>query len=119
MDDLGPPIAYLELPTDIPVYSSDGQEIGRVAHVLADDATGIFDGIVVNASGGGHRFADAPDIAELHERGVVLALDSAAAQNLHEPTENPPVIDATPDDASESALGHRLRRAWDWISGNY
>jgi hypothetical protein len=68
---------------------------------------------------GGHRFVDAPEVGELYERGVVLTIDSSAARNLPEPSENPATLEATPDDTDESGLTRRLRRAWDLISGNY
>src|SRR3954469_24521463 len=118
MEDLGPPVAYLQLPEGVPVYSSDGQRIGTVAHVLAAEEEDIFDGLVLECDGG-HRFVDAPEVAELYERGVVLGIDSAAARELPEPSENPATVEATPDDAHQSGLTRRLRRAWDLISGNY
>jgi uncharacterized protein YrrD len=119
MDDLGSPVAYLGLPRGVPVYSSDGEEIGTVDHVLADEELDIFDGLVVSARGGGHRFADARDVAELYERGCVLKCDREGAQRLPEPTDNAPALEATPDDTADSDLSRKLRRAWDWISGNY
>jgi hypothetical protein len=36
MDDLGAPISYLALGKGVPVYSSDGEELGKVEHVLAE-----------------------------------------------------------------------------------
>jgi len=121
MDDLGPPVAYLALEEGVPVYASGGERVGTVAHVLADEGADVFDGLVLDTSAGpgGHRFADAEQIASLHERGVVLALDAAAADALPEPHENPAVLDADPADADESELSAKLRRAWDWISGRY
>jgi hypothetical protein len=119
MEDLGPPVAYLALPEGVPVYSSDGERIGTVEHVLAAEDADIFDGLVIDTADG-HRFADAPEIAELHERGAVLAIDAAGARELPEPSENPGVLDFDPADAEEEGrLGGKLRRAWDLISGNY
>jgi hypothetical protein len=110
--DLGTPGSYLTLAAGVPVYSSDGLLLGEVEHVLAEPDKDIFDGIVFRASplGGGHRFVDAAEVAEIHERGVVLALDGDAAERLHEPG---------PDHTTESELERKLRRAWDLISGNY
>ena len=55
------------------MYSSDGEELGKVEHVLGAELD-IFDGIVLDTSvlPGGHRFVDAPEVAEIYERGVVL-----------------------------------------------
>jgi uncharacterized protein YrrD len=122
MTDLGAPASYLTLAAGIPVYSSDGERLGEVEHVLADPDEDIFDGIVFDASPlpGGHRFVDAPEVDEIYERGVVLTLDAAsAAERLHRPGPNPAAMSATPDDVTESELGRKLRRAWDLISGNY
>ena len=118
MDDLGPPIAYLALPAGVPVLGSDGVPIGTVAHVLAVEEEDIFDGLVLEVAGG-HRFADAELVAELHERGAVLTIPAAEAGRLPEPSANPAAMSADPDDVLDSRLHERLRRAWDRISGNY
>jgi hypothetical protein len=122
--DLGAPISYLVLEPGTPVLASDRQEVGHVEHVLADAETDVFDGLVVDirtgVGGDGFlRFADASQIAELHERGVVLALDAEQVRRLPEPSANPAVMDADPEDAEPEGLSDKLRRAWDLISGNY
>ncbi len=119
--DLGPPGSYLTLSPGVDVYSSDGRRLGKVEHVLAEPEKDIFDGIVLDASPlpGGHRFVDAPEVDEIHERGVVLKLDSEAATNLPTPGPNPAALSASPDDVTESELERKLRQAWDRISGNY
>ena len=119
MEDLGAPASYLTLAEGARVYSSDGQELGKVEHVLADPDVDIFDGIVLDTSvlPGGHRFADATQVTEIYERGVVLALDRAAAEHLPEPSANPGEIGVGPDDVVPDQLGDKLRRAWDRISG--
>jgi sporulation protein YlmC with PRC-barrel domain len=118
MTNLGDPTSYLELEPGTPVLTSDGREIGTVAHVLADDATNIFDGLIVKTEEG-HRFADAPLVERLHEGAAVLQVDAAAAGRLPEPAENPAVLGTDPDDITPDALPDKLRRAWDWVSGNY
>jgi hypothetical protein len=119
--DLGGPASYLTLTDGTPVLSSDGKEIGTVAHVLADADADVFDGIVIDTSAGpgGHRFADAELVAEMHEHGVVLALDAAAAGSLPDPRRNPATLEADPADTATHGLQDKLKRAWDWISGNY
>jgi hypothetical protein len=121
MDDLGAPISYLALDKGVPVYSSDGSQLGKVEHVLAEPEEDIFDGFVIDTSvlPGGHRFVDAPEVADVHERGVVLKIDAAAAENLPEPSANPGVLEADGDDAPPGPLQQKLSRAWDLISGNY
>jgi uncharacterized protein YrrD len=119
--DLGAPGSYMTLQPGVPVYSSDGQELGEVEHVLAEPDKDIFDGIVIDTSvlPGGNRFVDAPEVVEIYERGVVLGVDRSAAEHLPEPSENPATMSATPDDTAEGELERKLRRAWDYISGNY
>jgi uncharacterized protein YrrD len=119
--DLGGPGSYMTLQPGVPVYSSDGEELGVVEHVLAEPEKDIFDGIVLDTSvlPGGHRFVDAPVVGEIHERGVVLSLDRRAAEQLPEPSANPAAMAASPDDAAEGELERKLRRAWDLISGNW
>ena len=120
MQDLGAPSSYVALQEGTPVLSRDGDQLGRVEHVLADVEADIFDGIVLDTSAlpGGHRFVDAPHVAEIHERGVVLDLDAAEAEGLPEPSANPAVMEAGPEDVAEgSDLERKLRSAWDRISG--
>jgi hypothetical protein len=122
MDDLGAPTSYLSLEKGARVYSSDGEELGRVEYVLADRDDDIFDGIVLDTSvlPGGHRFADAPEVDQIFERGVVLKIDAAAAASLPEPSANPGSLEVGPDDLpSGSPMQQKLRRAWDLISGNW
>jgi hypothetical protein len=115
--DLGAPISYLVLERGTDVFSSDDQAIGRVEHVLADDREDVFDGIVITRSGigRGHVFADADEIGQIYERGVVLKLDKRAAEQLPEPSANPAVVGEDPGDR----VTGKLRRAWDRLSGNY
>ncbi len=118
--ELGAPTSYMAATEGVPVLSSDGEEVGRLEHVLADADTDVFDGIVIRAGRlGGHRFVDAPEVEAFYERGVVLKLDSDAADRLPEPSENPAVMEASPDDPEESELSRKLRAAWDRLSGNY
>ncbi|HSR95319.1 MAG TPA: hypothetical protein VLK56_10685 [Solirubrobacterales bacterium] len=119
MKDLGAPTSYLTLPMGVPVYSSDGEELGKVEHVLSTPNIDIFDGIVLDTSvlPGGHRFVDAPEVAEVYEGGVVLTIDAAAAQNLPEPSANPGSLDVDPADLVKDEHHGKLSRAWDLISG--
>jgi uncharacterized protein YrrD len=119
--DLGDPVSYLVLSDGTDVMSSDGRKVGTVEHVLADPDADVFDGVVVDmrAGPGGHRFADAEQIASIHERGVVLSLDTAAAKALPEPAANPATMDTGPDDMARDGLHDKLKRAWDYLSGNY
>ena len=119
MKDLGPPGSFLTLSRGVPVYSSDGEELGRVEHVLSAPDVDIFDGVVLDTSvlPGGHRFADASQVTGIYERGVLLTIDAAAAERLPEPGASPASVEVGPDDLVEDEAGDKLRRAWDLISG--
>jgi hypothetical protein len=118
-DDLGAPVSYLTLEQGTAVLSADGEELGDVAHVLADEENDIFDGIVISQGLARHTFADAEQVAEIYERGVVLTLTAAEAEALPEPSENPAVMEDDPSEPEGSPVADKLRRAWDLLSGNY
>ena len=119
MPELGAPASYITLEEGVEVYSSDGQAIGKVTHVLAEPDLDVFDGIVIDHSAmpGGHRFCDADQVDEIFERGVVLKLTAAATEGLPKPSANPGEIEVGPDDVVPDELHDKLRRAWDRISG--
>ena len=119
--DLGPPVSYQALAEGTAVLSSDGQPVGKVAHVLFIESEDVFDGIVVTVHPGpeGHRFADADVVGTIHEDGVVLKLDHDACAALPQPSANPAVMRDDPGAPGASPLGDKLRRAWDRLSGNY
>ena len=123
MEDLGDPSSYRALAEGTPVYSSDGEKVGEVEHVLADMDIDIFDGLVIDQSllPGGHRFADATQVEEIYERGVVLTVDASAAESLPEPEKSAAAIEVTGEDFVErewdDELEGKLKKAWDFLSG--
>ena len=82
--DEGLPIAYEVLERGVPVYASGGEQVGTVDHVVAAPEEDIFHGLVIRADGG-PRFVPADQVASLHERGVDLRIDAAAAAALEPP----------------------------------
>jgi hypothetical protein len=112
VDDLGPPIAYTVLEEGTPVLDRNGRKVGVVEHVLADWQADIFEGLAIHTRPlpGKDLYADVEQIAELHERGVVLSVERDALYG--------PPGRRTRRDRAESALEARVRRAWEWISGN-
>jgi uncharacterized protein YrrD len=93
-----------------PVYDRSGVRIGVVEQVVGDTARDIFDGLVIHTEPlpGGHLFASAAQIAELHERGVLL---TAQREDL-----SPPRGERARDDQREPADGWLralVRRTWD------
>jgi sporulation protein YlmC with PRC-barrel domain len=94
--DEGLPIAYEVLEKGVPVLASDGEHVGTVHHVVAAPEKDIFHGLVIATPGHGRRFVEAADVASLHEHGVDLRIDSAAAQSLPEPGGGAAVFDEDP-----------------------
>jgi hypothetical protein len=116
MDDLGDPISPLVVADGTPVYGSNGERAGVVDRVMMDGPTGIFEGIIVHTLPlpGRHVFADAEQIAELHERGVLLSVE---ADELH-PLDERSNRRRGSSEAAEPPLERRLRKAWDWITAH-
>ena len=89
--DYGEPISYLALEPGAEVISADGQEVGTVKHVLADEEEDVFDGIVIDSKlgPGGLHFVDAPEVTECREKAVLVSINAADVPNLPKPTPNP------------------------------
>ena len=83
MQDDGHAIGYKVLKRGTPVRSADGVEIGTVRRVQDNAREHIFDGIVIDTPAG-RRFVDAPEVARIFERAVVLTIDAEAARELPE-----------------------------------
>lgn len=101
------------------MISADGQQVGVVEHVLADTEADIFDGLVIDIrlGPGGLHFVDAPQVSELRGDAVVLAVTATEVDHLPKPRANPAVIEQHGVEDSESQLEHKLRRAWEIVSG--
>jgi len=96
MVDDGEAIHYSAVTRGTPVYSSDEVQIGKVDEVLDNYRERIFDGIVIELSGGDLRFVDAPEVARTAERGVTLAITAADAAELPPPERAPRTFRANP-----------------------
>jgi len=110
--DEGLPIAYLVLEEGVPVYCSDGEQVGTVEHVLSVPSEDIFHGLVMSAEGG-RRFVAADQIASLHEHGVDLRIDAAAAAALPEPHGGATVL----RDSDPGVKPSRWKHVVDLVSG--
>jgi len=81
--DDGHAIGYKVLRRGTPVRSADGVEIGTVRRVQDNAREHIFDGIVIDTRDG-RRFVDAPEVARIFERAVVLTITADEARALPE-----------------------------------
>jgi hypothetical protein len=80
-EDDGPQIGYQALPRGVPVFTSDGVELGKVHRVQDNAREHIFDGIVVSTTDG-RVFVDAPEVARITARRVTLTIDAPQAREL-------------------------------------
>ena len=76
---------YSALERGTAVFSSDGEEVGKVVEVLDNYREHIFDGLVIQTVGGERRFVDAPEVARTAERAVTLNITAAECANLPPP----------------------------------
>ncbi|MCY1144600.1 PRC-barrel domain-containing protein [Actinoplanes sp. Pm04-4] len=105
-EDLGAPVAYLVLKDGTPVYDESGARAGEVEHVLDDEQSDLFHGLIVKTPEG-HRFAPADKVSGLFEHGVILTVPGA---DLPEPSEDPAA-----QAADDAGLQDTLKRAWNWL----
>ncbi|GAA1603776.1 PRC-barrel domain-containing protein [Actinoplanes couchii] len=103
-EDLGTPVSYLVLADGTAVYDRSGTTVGTVDHVLSDEHTNLFHGLLIKTADG-HRYAGSDQVDGLFEHGVIVA---EPAERLATPSEKEP---------AESAEGRStgLRRAWEWL----
>jgi hypothetical protein len=85
-------VHYTALERGTPVFSADGEEIGKVDQVLDNYREHIFDGLVIVTSSGERRFVDAPEVARTAERAVTLNISAAEAAELGPPPSSRPAV---------------------------
>ncbi|MHB1539041.1 MAG: PRC-barrel domain-containing protein [Solirubrobacteraceae bacterium] len=107
--DEGRAISYEVLDEGVPVYGSDGVQVGTVGSVIAAREQDIFHGIVIATAEKALHFAEAAEIATIHEGGVDLRIDSSTAALLPPPQHGAPVFDAE-DPAVAKGWKHWSRR---------
>jgi hypothetical protein len=120
MEDLGSKVSYLVAKRGIPVYSSDGVNLGTVVRVLDAPEADLFDGIIFDTTPrkpGGHKFVDAPEVEGIYERGVILNIDAAEAAKLPKPGKNPATVEVSPDDVAGEPEPSFWQKAWNLLSG--
>jgi hypothetical protein len=86
-------IGYQVLPRGTPIEASDGMRVGTFDRAIHHYREHMLDGVVIRTEKG-RFFVDAPEIARITNRRVILTIDSAAVAAL------PPY---------RSFLGRRLR----------
>ena len=105
-EDLGAPQSYLVLAEGTRVFDRSGTAAGTVEHVLADEQSDVFHGLVLKTDAG-HRFVGGDRVDGIYQHGVIIAVP---ADQLPEPS-----ADAAARAADDEGLADGLRRAWDWL----
>jgi hypothetical protein len=100
---------YAAVERGTPVYSSDGELVGKVDAVVDNYRERILDGIVIETPGKELRFVDAPEVGRTAERGVTLALTAEEARSLPAPERAGPTFRPNP---RAGRLGRLLGRGW-------
>jgi hypothetical protein len=85
MDDIGHAVHYTAVPAGTTVYGSDGERAGTVEVMLDNYREHIFDGIVIETTGGERKFVDAPEVARTAERAVTLTIPTEEMARLGPP----------------------------------
>jgi len=110
--DDGHAIGYKVIALGTPVRSADGEQIGTVRRVQDNVREHIFDGLVIDTPAG-RRFVDAPEVARIFERAVVLTIDAAQARGLPEPAGTAARVGGSPVVRRAKRFGRSLRDRWD------
>jgi Mrp family chromosome partitioning ATPase len=113
VDDYGHSIGYKVLGRGTPVRSSDGVQVGTVRRVQDNAREHIFDGIVIDTPDG-RRFVDAPEVARIFERAVILTISAEEAREL--PEQGSAVADRMRNARTvrrAKRLGRSMRDRWD------
>jgi hypothetical protein len=106
--DAEPAISYQAVTPGVPVFTSDGGQIGTLEHVLVVEDLDLFDGIVV-ATSNGLRFVDADQIDVITASYIRCTISQAQAALLPAP-DGPPVYRVDAFDDTGSSLHDRLGR---------
>jgi len=109
MIDDGHAVHYSAVERGVPVYSSDGVEVGKVDAVLDNYKEHIFDGVVFETAAGELRFADAPEVARTAELAVTLAITAEEAEQLPPPAKGAPTFVAN---TRAGRVSRMLGRGW-------
>ncbi|WP_022901334.1 hypothetical protein [Humibacter albus] len=107
------PISYQALTKGAAVFTTDGERLGSLEHVLQDPALDLFDGLAVRTHHG-LRFVDAQQVASITTAGVTTSIEESEVAGLPAP-EGDAVLDADPDQYQGEGLtawwGRTFRRS--------
>ncbi|HEV2813257.1 MAG TPA: hypothetical protein VGW10_08405 [Solirubrobacteraceae bacterium] len=76
-------VGYQVVTRGTPVIAADGVQVGTFAKALDHGREHLLDGIVVRTDSG-KRFVDAPEVARMTNKRVLLTIDAAEVAELPE-----------------------------------
>jgi hypothetical protein len=74
-------IGYQVLPRGVPVESADGTKVGTFHKAIHHQREHMLDGVVMETKDG-RFFVDAPEIARITNKRIILTVDAAAAADF-------------------------------------
>ena len=117
--DEGQPISYELLDSGVPVYSATASRSEPSGSVISAQEKDIFHGLLIYDDSRKPRFVEASAIDALHEHGVDLRIDAAAAGQLPPPEGKAPVYSGDPQDMGRwHHWVHILTGRNDWKRGS-
>ena len=76
-------IGYQVLPRGTPVHAAGGEQVGTFDKALHHGREHLFDGMVIRTEAG-KRFVDAPEVARITNKRVLLTIDVDEVSELPE-----------------------------------
>ncbi len=84
------PVSWLMIESGWKVYASGGEELGKIAEVVGDTGSDIFNGLIVSPGLlRGNRYVAAEWVRTITEGRLELDLDAGAFERLGEHEERP------------------------------
>lgn len=107
------PISYEALKKGDEVFTTGGERLGTLEHVLQDASLDLFDGLAVRTHHG-LRFVDARQVASITTAGVTTSIDESEIAALPAP-DGDAVLDVDPEQYQGEGLtawwGRTFRRS--------
>jgi hypothetical protein len=85
-------IAWTAIEADTPVFSADGEEVGKVSKVVGDSDADVFTGLAVSiGTFGADRFVPSERVRGIWPERIELDVPAAGTESLPEYEETPTV----------------------------
>jgi sporulation protein YlmC with PRC-barrel domain len=107
---LSDPIAWKAIEPGAPVFSSEGEAVGKVSKVVGDTNADVFTGLAISIHKfGADRFVESERVRGIYPDRIDLALTTDEIERLPEHTEAP-AVRVRPGDPPGGFFGRLFRR---------